>query len=809
MTLLQDVRYACRLLLKDPWFTLVAALALGLGIGMNTTVFTFVNAVLIRGLPFDHPEQILYLNSRNITNAEDRNVSFLDLEDWRAQTHTFQGLASLEPTTMNVSEAARPAERFQGVFVSANTFGLLRQQLLLGRDFSPGEDRPEASPVVILGYSVWKNRYASDPGILGRTIRVNDIACAVIGVMPEGMRFPSNADMWRPFVPKTEHTTKRDNRSLGVFGRLAPGATRSTAQAELSGIAARLQQQYPDTNKELGAAVMTFNERFNGGPIRTVFLALMGAVGFVLLIACANVANLMLARSSRRAREVAVRFALGASRARVVRQLLVESTLLACLGGLLGLALSYVGIRLFDASVANVGKPYWIQFTMDVSVFGFMALVCLATGLLFGLAPALQVSRTNVNEILKEGARGSAGSVKTRRLTSAMVVAELTLTLVLLTGAGLMIRSFLKLYSMELGVETSHVLTMRTTLSNERYQTPGKRQQFFDALLARLAALPGVGAVATATRLPLEGGDGRNIEIEGRPATDAKSGPRAAMLLVSPGYFDALAIPLRRGRLLRVEDGTPGAETVVVNERFVTRFFAGEEALGKRFRPRTDAGQKDPNPWLTIVGIVPTVQQANPQNTDPDPVAYQPFRQRTPTGTAVILRTAGSPTAMTTAVRDAVQQVDQDQPMFDVRTLDEGIAMQRWPYRVFGSMFTIFALVALLLSAVGIYAVTSYAVTQRTSEIGIRMALGAQPRQVSWLILKSGCGQLAIGLAFGLLGGWGVTFVLKSLLVQIPGTDPVTFGAITVLLSIVTLAACLVPARRAMRLDPLQALNRS
>jgi putative ABC transport system permease protein len=808
MTLFQDVRYACRLLLKDPWFTLVAALALGLGIGLNTTVFTFVNAVLIRGLPFDHPDEILYLNSHNIADKEDRSVSFLDLEDWRAQSHAFEGLAILDQMTMNISEAGRPAERFPGIQVSANTFRLLRQQPLLGRDFAPGEDRPEATPVVIIGHSVWKNRYASDPGILGRTIRVNDIACEVIGVMPEGMRFPNNADVWRPFVPKTDHTTKRDNRSLGVFGRLAPGATRSSAQAELSGIAARLRQQYPDTNKDLDAVVMTFNERFNGGPIRVVFLALMGAVGFVLLIACANVANLMLARSSRRAREVAVRFALGASRARVVRQLLVESTLLACLGGLLGLALSYVGVRLFDASVANVGKPYWIQFTMDPSVFGFMALVCLATGLLFGLAPALQVSRTNVNEILKEGARGSVGSRKTRRLTSAMVVAELTLTLVLLTGAGLMIRSFLKLYTMELGVETSHVLTMRTTLSGVKYATPDKRQQFFDALLARLGSLPGVSAVATSTRLPLEGGDGRAIEIEGRPAADPKSGPRASVLVVSPGYFDALSIPLRRGRLLRDQDGAPGAETVVVNDRFVTRFFPGDDALGRRFRRLSVPGDTDPNPWLTIVGVVPTVQQANPQNADPDPVVYQPFRQRPATGTAVLVRTAGSPAAMTTAVREAVQQVDQDQPMFEVRSLDEAIATQRWPYRVFGSMFTIFALIALVLSAVGIYAVTSYAVTQRTSEIGVRMALGAQPRQVSWLILKSGCGQLAIGLALGLVGGWGVTFVLKSLLVQIPGTDPVTFGAITVLLSVVTLVACLIPARRAMRLDPLQALNR-
>jgi putative ABC transport system permease protein len=809
MMLLHEIRYACRLLLKDPWFTLVAALALGLGIGLNTTVFTFVNAVLIRGLPFDHSEELLYLNSRSIATGDDRSVSYLDFQDWRAQTHAFQGLAALEPNTMNISEAGRPAERFSGASVSANTFKVLRQQPILGRDFAPGDDRPEAPPVVILGYTVWKNRYASDPGVIGRTIKVNDVACAVIGIMPEGMRFPVNADLWRPFIGRDDQLTKRDVRTIGLFGRLAPGATRSTVQAELSGIAAGLRQQYPDTNKDIDAAVMTFNERFNGGPIRIVFLALMGAVGFVLLIACANVANLLLARSSKRAREVAVRVALGAGRARIVRQLLVESTLLACLGGLLGLSLSYVGVRLFDAAVADVGKPYWIKFTIDFSVFGFMALVCLATGILFGLAPALQVSRTNVNEILKEGGRGSAGGAKARRLTSVMVVTELTLTLVLLTGAGLMVRSFLKLYSMELGVETSHVLKTRTTLTAGRYPTPEKRQQFYDALVARLGSLPGVSAAATATRLPLEGGDGRQIEFEGRPAPDPKSAPRAAFVFVSPGYFDALALPVRRGRLFRDQDGTPGSETVVVSEQFAARFFPNEEVLGKRFRNRTAPERKDANPWLTIVGIVPTVRQANPQNADPDPVAYQAFRQRSPAGTAILVRAAGSPTAITAMVRQAVQQVDQDQPMFDVRTLDEDLAMQQWPYRVFGSMFAIFAIIALVLSAVGIYAVTSYAVTQRTSEIGVRMALGAQPKQVSWLILKSGCWQLAIGLSLGLLGGWGVTFVMESLLVQISRTDPLTFAGITAILSIVTLAACIVPARRATRLDPLQALNRS
>jgi predicted permease len=350
---------------------------------------------------------------------------------------------------------------------------------------------------------------------------------------------------------------------------------------------------------------------------------------------------------------------------------------------------------------------------------------------------------------------------------------------------------------------------MQTSLTAGRFPTQERRQQFYDALTARVASLPGVTAVATTTRLPMQGGDGRPIEFEGQPAPDPKIGPRASVVLVSPHYFDALSIPLRRGRLFREQDGTPGSEAVVVSEQFVARFLAGEEALGKRFRYRTDPQRTDPNPWQTIVGVVPTIRQANPQNADPDPVVYQPFRLRSPANTAIIVRAAGAPTSITSMVRQAVQDVDQDQPMFEVRTLDEELAMQQWPYRVFGSMFAIFALIALILSAVGIYAVTSYGVTQRTSEIGVRMALGARPTQVSWLILKAGCWQLAIGIALGLLGGWGVTFVMQSLVVQISPTDPVTFVGITAVLSLVTLAACLVPARRATKLDPLQALNRS
>ena len=809
MTLLQDIRYGIRLLVRDPWFTLVAALALGLGIGMNTTVFTFVNAVLVRGLPFDHPDQIFYVSNRDLKSDDERGFSYLDFSDWRSQATAFEGLAAFRDSTMNVSEAGRPAERVAGDYISANAFRLLRQPVLLGRDFASSEDHPEAAPVVILGYDLWKTRFASDPAVLGRVIKVNDVGCTIIGVMPEGMRFPINAGMWRPLVPGKDDLQKREERTLNVFGRLAPGTSAARAQSEVASIGARQEHLYPVANKDSRPRLMTFNERFNGGPIRIIFMSLLGAVGFVLLIACANVANLLLARSSRRAREVAVRMALGAGRARVIRQLLVESTLLACLGGLLGLALSYVGIRLFDAAVADVGKPYWIRFTMDVTVFGYMAAVCLVTGVIFGMAPALQVSKTNVNEILKEGGRNSAGGARSRRLSSAMVVAEITLTLVLLTGASLMIRSFLKLYSLPMGVETAHVLTMRTLLSSERYATPEKRQQFFDALVSRLDAIPGVAAAATASSLPLSGGDDRVIEIEGRPAAEPKDGPRATTLSIGPAYFDVFRLPLGRGRLLREQDGTPGQETIVVNERFVAKFLNGEEPLGRRLRLFADAGSKEPNPWLTIVGVVPTVRQGNPQQVEDSAVLYRPTRLDPPRGTNIVVRTEGDPGQITAAVRDAAREIDPEQPIFNLDTMDQVLARSRWAYRVFGAMFGIFAAVALVLSAVGIYAVTSYSVTQRTPEIGVRMALGAQSAQVSWLILKAGLIQLAFGLVLGLSGGWGVTFVLQSVVAQIPAADPVTFVVVTLLLSLVTVTACLIPAWRAMRLDPLKALARN
>jgi len=805
MRLIQDLRFAIRVILKDRWFTAVAALALGLGIGVNTTVFTFVNAVLMRGLPFDRSHEIYYVGSRQLPDGDPNPASYPDFLDWKEQSTAFADMGAFMNATMNVSEAGRPPERVSGLFVTANTFRILRQSPFLGRDFTSDEDRKEAAPVVIIGYNLWRTRYGSDRTILGRTIKVNDVACTIIGVMPEGMRFALTNDMWRPLVPDA-NLERRDQRGINVLARVKPDVSRARAEEDITAIAKRLQQEYPATNKNVDAELMTFNERYNGGPIRFIFLALLGAVGFVLLIACANVANLLLSRSVHRAREIAVRFALGASRPQVIRQLLIESTLLACLGGLLGLGLTYFGVRAFEAAVSDVGKPFWIVFRLDPTVFAYFALISIATGILFGLAPALQVSKTNVNELLKEGGRGTAGGRRARRLTSAMVIAELTLTLVLLAGAGLMMRSFLKLYSLDIGIDTNNLLTMRTQLSQQRYETPEQRRVFADAVLTRLGALPGVEHAALTSHAPMMGGNWRGFAIEGRtPPADVEA-PRGSVVVVTPGYFDTLGVSAQRGRLFRDTDGSAGNEVVVVNQRFAARYFPGEDAVGQRIR-LTPVSESSAEPWLTIVGVTPVVRQSNPQDLQPSAVIYQPFRQQPLQGMNILLRTAGPQASVVGSVRDAVQAVDTEQPVFSIMTMDEVLAQSRWPYRVFGTMFALFALIALALSTVGIYAVTSYAVSQRVQEIGVRMALGAQPRQVSWLILRSGLTQLAIALMLGLPGAWGVGQALASVVAQIPPTDPVTFVGIVALLTTVTIAACLIPSWRATRLDPLTALR--
>jgi len=810
MNLWQDIRFAVRLLVKDRWFTAVAVIALALGIGVNATVFTFVNAVLIRGLPINDPDRVMVVGTRD-ARLRDRGMSYLDFEDYRRATRTFSGLAAFSGSIMNVSDEGRTPERFQGPFISAPAFKLIGQRPQLGRDFLPEDDRPGAPAVVILGNGIWKNRYGSDPSIIGRSIKINDIVSTVIGVMPEGFKFPNNADLWLPLahMPRLAEQ-KRDNRNVEAFGKLADGVTRAQAQSEMNTIAGQLRHDYPDTNKDVTASVMTFNERQNGGPIRLVFLSLMGAVAFVLLIACANVANLLLARSATRAREMSVRISLGATRWRIVRQLLVESVLLSMVSGLFGLALASVGVRLFDAATQDVGKPYWIQFTMDAQVFAFFAAVCLGTGIVFGLAPALHVSKTDLNEVLKEGGRSGSSGVRTRRWTSVLIVAELALTLVLLAGAGLMMRSFLTLYRLDVGVDTAHLLTMRLALPAQKYPTIESRRAFFERLDQRIAGISGIQAGMITTNMPLGGGNGRLLAVEGRPLAAGEQAPSVTQVMIGPRYFETLGLRIVRGRGFDDLDGTAGHETAIVNQRFATMHFGAEDPLGRRVKLTPDGalvpGAAVPT-WVTIVGVSPSIRQANLQEPQPDPVAYIPLRSQAPGFAMLMIRAGGDAASLTSLMREEVRAIDPDLPIFDIKTMDQQLAQARWPFRVFGSMFAIFALIALALSAVGLYAVTAYSVAQRTQEIGVRMALGAQAPQVWWLVVRRGLVQLATGLGIGLAGAFGVGQLLKSLLVQTSTRDPLTLTSIVLLLMLVSVLASFWPARRATRLDPVAALR--
>ncbi len=812
MSIWQDLRFAVRLLIKERWFTAVAAIALALGIGVNTAVFTFVNAVLIRGLPFEHPDRIISLGT---TDARGRplGLSKLDFQDWRDASRSFSGLSVFLGAPMNVSEEDRAPEQLSGTYGSANTFQLIGQRPLIGRDFRPDDDRPEAEPVVILGNGVWKNRYGSDPSVLGRVIKVNSLPCTVIGVMPPDMKFPVNNDLWMPFskLPPEARDTKRDVRNLIGLGRLADGVTMAQARAELLTISGRLAQEYQATNKDIRSTIMTFNERVTGPQLRLIFLSLMGAVAFVLLIACANVANLLLARSAQRSREIAVRVSLGASRWRIVRQLLIESVLLSVVSSLLGLGLAIVGVRLFDAATTDVGKPYWMTFTMDPIVFAFLAAVCLATGILFGLAPALHVSKTDVNEVMKEGGgRSGTGGPRARRWTSALIVVEVALTLVLLAGAGFMMRSFLALYQMDLGIETSHLLTMRLTLPLTKYPKPEPRTALYQRLEERLRGVSAIQASALTSNPPMFGGSLRQLAVDGRPAPAVERPPEVTVVIISPGYFDTLGMRLVRGRSFNDTDGTPGHESAIVNQRFVAMHFPGEDPLGRSIRlvdaspPRPDV---TPALTATIVGVVPTVRQRNFQEPDPDPVAYLPYRADPQRFATLIVRAEGDPGAITTLVREEMRAIEPDLPLFGIQTMDNLLAQLRWSFRVFGGMFAIFAAIALVLSAVGLYAVTAYSVTQRTSEIGVRMALGAQPEQVLWLVLRRAIVQLAIGIPIGIAGAFGVGRLLQILLVQTSARDPMTIASIAALMIVVSIAACFWPARRATRLDPVSALR--
>jgi putative ABC transport system permease protein len=799
-----DLRYAIRLQRKNPGFTIVAVIALALGIGANTAIFSVVNTVLLRPLPYKDPERLVMVWEEATKAGYPQDTpTAANFIDWRDQNQTFEGMAAITDESFNLTGSGEP-ERLEGQRVSTSLFPLLGVEPQVGRVFTAAEDQPGSERVVLLSYGLWQRRFGGDPGIVGKTLQLNGASYTVVGVMPARFQFPTPDDeAWVPIAFTQEDAANRGRHYLRVVGRIKSGVTLPQAQADMSTIATRLQQQYPQTNTDLGAVITPLHEHLVGD-IKPALLILLGAVGLVLLIACANVANLLLARAAVRQKEIAVRIALGARSSRLIRQFLTESVSLSILGGLVGLAIAYVGLIVFKSFIPeNVSQARAIS--IDYKVLGFTLLVSVATGLIFGLAPAIQSVRFNQAETLKEGGRDAATGGSGKRLRSLLVMAEVAISLVLLIGAGLLINSFLRLRNVDPGFRAENLLTMKIVLPDLKYERRVQRSAFYTDLVQRVQSLPGVRSAAVTTNLPLYlQGNSISISIEGRPEPPPGQEPIMVTRIISPGYFDTMGIPLLKGRQLTDQDTDDTPNVVVISETMARRLWPGEDPVGKRIA----IGRiESPDDWIQVVGVVKDVRQFE-LNAEPKPQMYLSHRQfGFFDARDLVVKTNVDPASMAGAVRKAVWEIDKDQPVSNIRTMEtilaDSIARQRFSML----LLAIFASVALVLAGVGIYGVMSYSVAQRTHEIGIRMALGAQTSAVLKLAVGYGLKLVLAGIGIGLVAALALTRVMSTLLFGVTATDPTTFTLISLLLIAVAAIASYIPARRATRVNPIIALR--
>jgi putative ABC transport system permease protein len=787
----QDLRYGARMLTKQPGFTLIAVLTLSLGIGANTAIFSIVNAVLLRPFPYKEPERLVILRER-VSVGGGFSPSYPNFVDWRAQNTVFDAISAVrQKESFNLTGAGEP-ERVPGRLVSAEFFSTLGIEPLLGRDFLAEEDSPGATPAAILSYGFWRRRFGNDPGIIGKQLTLNNQSFTVIGVTPANFQFGEEADITVPIGLSAERFRLRGNNpGADVVARLKPNVSEQQAETELNLIAARLEQQFPETNKGRRARVTPLHEFFVGD-VRQPLLILLGSVGLVLLIACANVANLLLVRSSARRKEMAVRVVLGASRGAIIRQLLTESVLLAALGAALGILLALLGTSFITGHLPD-GIPRLQQADVDAPVLVFTLAVSLLTGLLFGLAPALQVSRLNLNEGLKEGERGSSG--RRQRLHSVLVVGEVALTLTLLIGAGLLIQSFRRVLQVDPGFKVQNLLTMQVSVNN-----PEQLQQ-------NVRNLPGVKSVAVSDGLPFGMANYPGFIIEGRPEPDNKGS--GLCYRVSPDYFRTMGIELTKGRVFTAEDTRDSKLVAVINEVLAQQYFPNEDPIGKRLKHGPTSTS------LEVVGIVRHVEHYNLDGQKGVPPQFYTNFNQAPLQTLpnsvrrinLPTRTEVEPLSLASAVRGQVAALNKDQAVFNVRTMEQAVAQSVAARRFSMLLLTVFAVVALGLASIGIYGLMSYAVAQRTREIGVRMALGAQSGNVLRLVIGQGMKLAFVGVATGLVASLALTRTMKNLLFGVSATDPATFATIALLLTAVALLACWLPARRATKVDPLIALR--
>jgi putative ABC transport system permease protein len=803
-TFLQDLRYGVRVLVKRPGYAAVAVVALALGIGVNTTIFSVVNALLMKPLPFNDLDRIVAVWERMPSQGVDRNETApANFADWRAESRSFEQMGVYTGWAANLTGVDTP-ERVQGYRVTAGLFDALGVRPLYGRNFTAAEEERGKDAVAILGHSFWRRRFGGDPSIVGRTIQLNGVAREVVGVMPPELNFPRGGEVFAPLALTPQQAANRGAHYLLTVARLKPGVTLAQAQAEMDGIAARLAEKYPNTNTGRGVVVNTLL----GDTVlhyRPALLVLMAAVGFVLLIACANVANLLLARAAGRQKELAVRAALGASRLRVVRQLLTESLILSVVGGGCGVLIAFWASDLIRSSIPAEFVsfiPGWARIGVDARALGFTLGLSVLTGLLFGLAPALQASRPDLNATLKEGGKAS-GAVGGQRLRGALIVAEVALSFVLLIGTGLMVKSFLGLVTADPGFDSEGVLAMELALPAAKYNDAARRADFYRQLVARLEAVPGVEAAGVVNHLPLGGSNSStSFLLEGQPEPPPGRENEARYRVCSPRYFETLGMRLAAGRAFTEQDAANAPPVVIVNRTLARRYWPGEDPLGKRIRETGDPAR---NPWMQVVGVVGDVKHEMNQEVTPE--FYVPHAQRPAGEMNLVVRTKGEPVALAATVRNEVLVLDKDQPVYRTRPMTqvraESLMLQRFAAVALG----VFALIALALAGVGLYGVMSYTVSQRTHEIGVRMALGARGADVLRLVVGQGMKLALIGLGIGLAGSLALTRAIAGLLYGVSATDPATFTLIALVLAGVALLACYVPARRATKVDPMVALR--
>ncbi|HEY6119657.1 MAG TPA: ABC transporter permease [Pyrinomonadaceae bacterium] len=801
--LVKDIRFAMRGLLKRPGFTAIAVVTLALGIGANTAIFSTINALLLKPLPFPQLDRIVALWDTVPNRGVERNeVTVANYLDWRAQNNTFEQLAIYRWWSTNLTGADAP-ERVQGFQVTANFLDAVGVKPVMGRNFSEEENQPGKDAVAILTYSLWQRRFGADPNIVNKTIATNGVTRTVIGVMPPEFNFPKGAEIYSPIAITPELSRSRDNHSFLGVGRLKQGVSVQAAAADLGRIATQLEKQYPETNTGRGVVVYPILQ----DTVRmyaTALWILMAAVGFVLLIGCANVANLMLARAAGRQRELALRAALGASRFRIIRQLLTESVLLGIAGGALGILIGYWGVDLIrTASPGEAARyaPGWNHMGINFPVLVFTTLLSMLSGVLFGLAPALQLSKPDLNNALKEGGRQATSS--SHRLRGLLVVAEVALSLILLASAGLLIRSFIQLLKTDPGFNPDNLLTMNLVLPAAKYKEESQRADFYSDLLQRMNQLPGVTSAAIVNHLPLGGSNSStSFLVEGVPEPPPGQEFDGRYRVCSPGYFHTMGISVLKGRSFTDQDKAGAPLVIIVNETLARKYWPNDDPIGKRMRY---SGPLEQNPWMQVVGVVQDVKHELNLAVTPD--FYVPHAQDAWQSMVLVARTKVEPAAMAAPIRQVLWSIDKDQPVFDVRTMGEVRAISLALYSFSSVMLGIFAVLALVLAAIGIYGVMAYAVTQRTHEIGIRMALGARGSDVLKLVVSNGMGLAVIGVVIGLAGSWALTRFISSLLVGTSATDVWTLSVVSLSLLSVALLACYIPARRATRVDPLVALR--